>query len=204
MSIADKHVTALIGPSGCGKTTLLRCCNRLHDLYSQPWYRRNFSCTRGSCPTCQRKQPGGTKRLLRCPGDDRSSLGVPTDHRDRPDARDLLSQHAAGCHRQVAYWPEPAGCRADSLQCHHVLAAAKRHDTPCHLGANLYPSAGDGADPCSIGHMAPLCLGLTEHCRAYGLGIQGEPLLGASTNPHQHEHHWDFNEDPHHRRQRRP
>ncbi|MBS3899466.1 MAG: phosphate ABC transporter ATP-binding protein [Dethiobacter sp.] len=29
-----KEVTALIGPSGCGKTTLLRCINRLHDLYS--------------------------------------------------------------------------------------------------------------------------------------------------------------------------
>ncbi|GAB4170736.1 MAG: phosphate ABC transporter ATP-binding protein PstB [Calditrichia bacterium] len=29
-----KHkVTALIGPSGCGKTTLLRCFNRIHDLY---------------------------------------------------------------------------------------------------------------------------------------------------------------------------
>lgn len=29
-----REVTALIGPSGCGKTTLLRCVNRLHDLYS--------------------------------------------------------------------------------------------------------------------------------------------------------------------------
>ncbi len=26
-------VIALIGPSGCGKTTLLRCFNRMHDLY---------------------------------------------------------------------------------------------------------------------------------------------------------------------------
>src|SRR5258708_5033709 len=26
-------VTALIGPSGCGTTTLLRCFNRMHDLY---------------------------------------------------------------------------------------------------------------------------------------------------------------------------
>lgn len=26
-------ITALIGPSGCGKTTLLRCFNRMHDLY---------------------------------------------------------------------------------------------------------------------------------------------------------------------------
>lgn len=33
LTIADKHVTALIGPSGCGKTTYLRCFNRLHDLY---------------------------------------------------------------------------------------------------------------------------------------------------------------------------
>ncbi|MBT9173865.1 MAG: Phosphate import ATP-binding protein PstB 3 [Syntrophomonadaceae bacterium] len=30
----QKEVTALIGPSGCGKTTLLRCINRLHDLYA--------------------------------------------------------------------------------------------------------------------------------------------------------------------------
>lgn len=33
MSIGEKQVTALIGPSGCGKTTLLRCFNRMHDLY---------------------------------------------------------------------------------------------------------------------------------------------------------------------------
>lgn len=26
-------ITALIGPSGCGKTMLLRCFNRMHDLY---------------------------------------------------------------------------------------------------------------------------------------------------------------------------
>jgi phosphate transport system ATP-binding protein len=32
--VIPKHqVTALIGPSGCGKTTLLRCFNRMHDLY---------------------------------------------------------------------------------------------------------------------------------------------------------------------------
>jgi phosphate transport system ATP-binding protein len=31
--VPDKRVTALIGPSGCGKTTLLRCFNRMHDLY---------------------------------------------------------------------------------------------------------------------------------------------------------------------------
>lgn len=33
MPILDQKVTALIGPSGCGKTTLLRCFNRMHDLY---------------------------------------------------------------------------------------------------------------------------------------------------------------------------
>jgi len=31
--IHKNKVTALIGPSGCGKTTLLRCFNRMHDLY---------------------------------------------------------------------------------------------------------------------------------------------------------------------------
>ncbi|MFQ5683135.1 MAG: phosphate ABC transporter ATP-binding protein PstB [Candidatus Binatia bacterium] len=33
LEIAEKQVTAIIGPSGCGKTTLLRCFNRMHDLY---------------------------------------------------------------------------------------------------------------------------------------------------------------------------
>ncbi len=33
LSIPVNAVTALIGPSGCGKTTLLRCLNRMHDLY---------------------------------------------------------------------------------------------------------------------------------------------------------------------------
>ena len=33
MPIYTNQVTALIGPSGCGKTTLLRCFNRMHDLY---------------------------------------------------------------------------------------------------------------------------------------------------------------------------
>lgn len=32
------EVTALIGPSGCGKTTLLRCFNRMHDLYPKNRY----------------------------------------------------------------------------------------------------------------------------------------------------------------------
>ncbi len=31
--VPKKMVTAIIGPSGCGKTTLLRCFNRMHDLY---------------------------------------------------------------------------------------------------------------------------------------------------------------------------
>ncbi len=33
LPIRKNSVTALIGPSGCGKTTLLRCFNRMHDLY---------------------------------------------------------------------------------------------------------------------------------------------------------------------------
>lgn len=33
LAVGEKQVTALIGPSGCGKTTLLRCFNRMHDLY---------------------------------------------------------------------------------------------------------------------------------------------------------------------------
>ncbi|XFA72528.1 phosphate ABC transporter ATP-binding protein PstB [Thermosynechococcaceae cyanobacterium Okahandja] len=33
LPVYEKRVTALIGPSGCGKTTLLRCFNRMHDLY---------------------------------------------------------------------------------------------------------------------------------------------------------------------------
>ncbi|MEJ5228090.1 phosphate ABC transporter ATP-binding protein PstB [Thermodesulfovibrio sp.] len=33
INIPTKKITALIGPSGCGKTTLLRCFNRMHDLY---------------------------------------------------------------------------------------------------------------------------------------------------------------------------
>ncbi|MFN4197267.1 MAG: phosphate ABC transporter ATP-binding protein PstB [Caldimicrobium sp.] len=33
LQILKNKVTALIGPSGCGKTTLLRCLNRIHDLY---------------------------------------------------------------------------------------------------------------------------------------------------------------------------
>ncbi len=38
MPIYENSVTALIGPSGCGKTTLLRCFNRMHDLYGAVRY----------------------------------------------------------------------------------------------------------------------------------------------------------------------
>jgi phosphate transport system ATP-binding protein len=38
LPIHQKSVTALIGPSGCGKTTLLRCFNRMHDLYPKNRY----------------------------------------------------------------------------------------------------------------------------------------------------------------------
>ncbi len=33
LPVYENRITALIGPSGCGKTTLLRCFNRMHDLY---------------------------------------------------------------------------------------------------------------------------------------------------------------------------
>ena len=36
--VRNEQVTALIGPSGCGKTTLLRCFNRMHDLYKGARY----------------------------------------------------------------------------------------------------------------------------------------------------------------------
>ena len=38
LNIHKNKVTALIGPSGCGKTTLLRCFNRMHDLYPKNRY----------------------------------------------------------------------------------------------------------------------------------------------------------------------
>jgi phosphate transport system ATP-binding protein len=38
LPIYNNKITALIGPSGCGKTTLLRCFNRMHDLYSKVEY----------------------------------------------------------------------------------------------------------------------------------------------------------------------
>lgn len=34
LSCAAREIMAIIGPSGCGKTTLLRCINRMHDLYT--------------------------------------------------------------------------------------------------------------------------------------------------------------------------
>lgn len=39
VKIEKNSVTALIGPSGCGKTTLLRCFNRMHDLYHGNLYK---------------------------------------------------------------------------------------------------------------------------------------------------------------------
>ena len=38
LMIRKNAITALIGPSGCGKTTLLRCFNRMHDLYPKNLY----------------------------------------------------------------------------------------------------------------------------------------------------------------------
>ena len=38
LTLFQNQVTALIGPSGCGKTTLLRCFNRMHDLYPHNRY----------------------------------------------------------------------------------------------------------------------------------------------------------------------
>jgi phosphate transport system ATP-binding protein len=38
LPVYENKVTALIGPSGCGKTTLLRCFNRMHDLYANAQY----------------------------------------------------------------------------------------------------------------------------------------------------------------------
>ncbi len=33
LGIQPHHITAIIGPSGCGKSSLLRCFNRMNDLY---------------------------------------------------------------------------------------------------------------------------------------------------------------------------
>jgi phosphate transport system ATP-binding protein len=35
LDIPKNRITVLLGPSGCGKTTLLRCINRLTDLYKE-------------------------------------------------------------------------------------------------------------------------------------------------------------------------
>lgn len=39
IEFGKNKIAALIGPSGCGKTTLLRCFNRMHDLYSGNSYK---------------------------------------------------------------------------------------------------------------------------------------------------------------------
>jgi phosphate transport system ATP-binding protein len=39
LPVYKNNITALIGPSGCGKTTLLRCFNRMHDLYPHNSYK---------------------------------------------------------------------------------------------------------------------------------------------------------------------
>lgn len=35
LTVPKNKITVLLGPSGCGKTTLLKCMNRLTDLYSE-------------------------------------------------------------------------------------------------------------------------------------------------------------------------
>jgi phosphate transport system ATP-binding protein len=35
VSIPEKQITVILGPSGCGKTTLLKCLNRLTDIYPE-------------------------------------------------------------------------------------------------------------------------------------------------------------------------
>ena len=35
LELHDKRVTAFIGPSGCGKSTVLRCLNRIYELYPE-------------------------------------------------------------------------------------------------------------------------------------------------------------------------
>jgi phosphate transport system ATP-binding protein len=32
LTVAPRHITAIIGPSGCGKSTLIRCLNRMHEV----------------------------------------------------------------------------------------------------------------------------------------------------------------------------
>ncbi len=47
MPIYKDRLTALIGPSGCGKTTLLRCFNRMHDLYAENHYEGHINLQPG-------------------------------------------------------------------------------------------------------------------------------------------------------------
>ncbi len=35
LAIPENRITVMLGPSGCGKTTLLKCMNRLTDLYKE-------------------------------------------------------------------------------------------------------------------------------------------------------------------------
>ncbi|WP_027390345.1 phosphate ABC transporter ATP-binding protein [Chrysiogenes arsenatis] len=38
LDIVPKEIAAIIGPSGCGKSSLVRCFNRMHDLYANVAY----------------------------------------------------------------------------------------------------------------------------------------------------------------------
>src|SRR5690349_19279600 len=33
IEVQERRITAIIGPSGCGKSSLIRCFNRMNDLY---------------------------------------------------------------------------------------------------------------------------------------------------------------------------
>ena len=35
IELPENKITVILGPSGCGKTTLLKCMNRLTDLYPE-------------------------------------------------------------------------------------------------------------------------------------------------------------------------
>jgi phosphate transport system ATP-binding protein len=50
LPVFKNTVTALIGPSGCGKTTLLRCFNRMHDLYPKHRYEGRNTLEEGEHP----------------------------------------------------------------------------------------------------------------------------------------------------------
>lgn len=34
LDVYKNHITSIIGPSGCGKSTMIRCINRMHEIYS--------------------------------------------------------------------------------------------------------------------------------------------------------------------------